>query len=147
MNGRLLSFLVSMLIITSTIGATSGVALAALSEKDATASAFILSKPLPSPKFEVTFNGLNSLFVKNVGDATATNVHARRYLQYGFIILGKDKTVRFPSIHVGETKEVRFGTIIGLGKTILTFSISCDEGVSWKYSRLVTVIGFFILVK
>jgi hypothetical protein len=130
MNGKVVSFLVCLLVIESTMTA---------------ASALVLSKPLPSPKFEITFDGPGTVLVKNVGDANATNVKVRRQLQGGFIILGKDKTVTIPGIAVGETKEANLGIFFGLGKTTITFSVSCNEGVSQSISLNAIIFFFFII--
>ena len=100
-------------------------------------------RPLPLPQFEITFNGPN-IHVKNIGDANATNVHVRRYLEGGLIIWGKDKTVSFSSIAVGETKEANMGWIFGLGTTIITISVSCDEGVNQSASHYAHIFFFFI---
>jgi len=102
-------------------------------------------KPLPSPEFEITFDGPGTVLVKNVGDANATNVRVERQLQGGFIIFGKDKAVTIPSIAVGETKEAHLGIFMGFGKTTITFSVSCDEGVSQSVSMNALLIFFFII--
>jgi hypothetical protein len=102
-------------------------------------------RPLPLPKFLLALSGPNIL-VKNIGDANATNVHVRRYLEGGLIMLGKDKTVSFSSIAVGETKEAKMGGIFGLGTTMITISISCDEGVNQSKSVYAHILFFFILL-
>ena len=114
------------------------------SEKAAPTSVYVLSKPHPVPKFWITFKGTDTALVKNVGDANATNVHLRRQLQGGLIILGKDKEVTFPSIAVGETKEAHLGMIFGFWKTTITVSISCDEGVSQNSTHTALILLFFI---
>ncbi|KYK25407.1 hypothetical protein AYK25_09510 [Thermoplasmatales archaeon SM1-50] len=101
-------------------------------------------RPLSQPKFEIMFIGSN-VFVKNIGDANATNVLVRRYLEGGLIILGKDKTVSFSSIIVGETKEAKMGLIFGLGQTKITVSVLCDEGVNISTSHYAMILFFFIL--
>ena len=101
-------------------------------------------KSYPLPRFEITFNGPNIL-VKNIGDADATNVHVRRHLDGGVIILGKDKTVSFSSIFVGETKVAKIGWIFGLGITKITISVSCDEGVNESISHYAKILLFFII--
>jgi hypothetical protein len=97
------------------------------------------------PQFEITFNGPN-IFVKNIGDANATNIHVRRYLDGGLIILGKDKTVSFSNITVGEIKEAKMGWIFGLGTTKITISVSCDEGVNESDSCYAFILFFFIRI-
>lgn len=102
-------------------------------------------KPYRLPRFEITFNGPNIL-IRNSGDAIATNVQVRRYLDGGVIILGKDKTVSFSSIIIGETKEAKMGWIFGLGATKITISVSCDEGVNESSSHYATILLFFIMI-
>jgi hypothetical protein len=106
-------------------------------------SAYMFWKP--SPQFEITFKGV-STYVKNVGDANATNVTFNRRLEGGLILVGKDKTVIIPSISIGETKEARFGMILGLGKTTITFFLSCDEDVTETRSLQAIVLFFFSLL-
>jgi len=99
--------------------------------------------PIPQPDFEITFVG-PSILVKNIGDADATNVHVRRFLTGGLIILGKDKTVCFSQLAVGEQKEAKIGWIFGFGPTIITISVWCDEGVNLTSSHPAKILLFFI---
>lgn len=103
-----------------------------------------LQGPLPSPQFEITFG--EPILVKNIGDANATNVHVRRFLEGGFIFLGKDKTVIIPSIAVGETKEAQMGWTLGLGRTTITVVVSCDEGVTQTESLQAILLLFYIYI-
>ena len=123
-------------------------ALIVLSVMAPTAEAAIIvvtPQRLFQPHFEITFKGSN-IFVKNIGDANATNVHVRRTFDGGFIVLGKDKTVSFSNIAVGETKEAKMGMILGLGSTIITVSVSCDEGVNVSSSVPAKILLFFIKI-
>jgi hypothetical protein len=104
-------------------------------------SAYIFWKP--SPQFEITSKG-STIYVKNIGDANATNVSVNRQLEGGLIVMGKDKTVIIPSISIEETKKARLGMIIGLGKTTITFFLSCDENVTETWSRQAIVLYFFL---
>lgn len=109
---------------------------------NSTGSAYVFWKP--HPQFEITFKG-STTFVRNIGDANATNVFISRRLDGGFFFMGKNKTVILPSIPVGETKEARLGMIIGFGKTTITLSISCDQGVNETSSKQAFIFFFFLL--
>jgi hypothetical protein len=99
---------------------------------------------LQRPVFEITFSGPGRIYIKNIGDANATNVHVRRYLQGGLILVGQDKTATISNIPVGETREANLGMILGLGKTMINFSVSCDEGVNAAMQIQAMIILFLI---
>jgi hypothetical protein len=99
--------------------------------------------PLLQPAFLIWFHGSN-IIVKNIGDANATNVHVRRSLASGLIIIGKDRTVTIPQIAVGEEKEATMGWIFGFGRTVITMSVWCDEGIHLTSSRPAKVYFFLI---
>ena len=100
--------------------------------------------PLPPP-FAFSFYE-SRVFVINTGDVSLTNVTVRRYLDGGIIILNKDKAVNLSSIAVGETKEAKLGWIVGLGRSVMTFLITCDEGGLTSRWRILMFFFFFILV-
>ncbi len=105
-------------------------------------SAYVFWKP--APLFEILLKG-STFSIKNIGDANATNVSVNRNLDGGLILLGKDKTVMLPRLAIGETKEARLGMIFGFGRTILSISISCDQGVT-QWAKIHAIVLFVLII-
>jgi hypothetical protein len=134
MKGTYVFIVVCILILLSTMVPTSG----ALTRETTL-------HPLPYPSFEYWLRE-SRVFVKNIGDVNLTNVSVRRYLDGGIIFLNKDKTVNISSIAVGETKEVKLGWIVGLGISVMTISITCDEGAFGGDDFRIFMFFFFFIV-
>lgn len=100
----------------------------------------------PAPQFQILFKG-STFSIKNVGDANATNVSVNRNLDGGLIFLGKDKTVILPSLAIGESKVAHLGMIFGFGWTILSISVSCDQGVTEWCKIQALVLFVFLLIR
>ena len=99
----------------------------------------------PQPFFEITWTG-SSVSVTNIGDKNATDVIINRRMDGGFILFGKNKTVHFAEITIGETKQARFGMSFGFGRTTILFSITCTEAVTYSKKQLAFIFFFFLMV-
>ena len=86
-----------------------------------------------------------SAAIKNIGDADATNVTYTITLDGGLIILGKETTNSIPTIAAGASEAIKAGFILGIGKTTITISASCDEGATASATATGTVLLFFVL--
>ena len=86
-----------------------------------------------------------SAVIKNTGDADATNVAYTIALEGGLIILGKETTNSIPTIAAGASEAIKAGFILGIGKTTITISASCDEGATASATATGTVLLFFVL--
>jgi outer membrane protein assembly factor BamB/PKD repeat protein len=85
--------------------------------------------------------GVNAV-LKNVGEADATNVTWSITLKGGFIFLGNATTASITHIQAGSNASIKSSLIIGIGKSTITVTATCDEGVSAKG----TANGFVILI-
>jgi hypothetical protein len=100
----------------------------------------------PQPFFQITCTG-STISVTNIGDANATDVLVNRGIDGGFILFGENKTVHFDEIVIGETKEARFGMIFGFGRTMIQFSVTCAEAVTYNQKQLAFIFFFFLMVR
>jgi outer membrane protein assembly factor BamB len=101
----------------------------------------------PSPVFDISVKGGLGVTatVKNVGDAKATNVNVTIKMVGGFILSGKEKTVNVPWITTGAVKDVK-SMVFGLGKTVITVTVTCAEGMTAEKTAKGCVLLFFARV-
>jgi hypothetical protein len=83
--------------------------------------------------------------VKNTGEAAATNVDWTITLDGKLIFLGKSTTDTIASIAVAGEEPIKAGFILGIGKTNIVVSATCDEGVSAEVTKSAFVLGPFVL--
>lgn len=86
-----------------------------------------------------------SAAIKNTGDADATNVAWTITLEGGLILLGAEKSGTVDSIAVGASETIKSGLILGIGKTTITVTATCDEGASVTGNATGTVLLFFVI--
>lgn len=80
--------------------------------------------------------------IRNAGDAVATNVSWNVTLEKGFIIYPKNFH-NIPTVAPGGNITEKI-LVFGLGKTIISASVRCDEGVSLKRTVQATSLVFFV---
>jgi hypothetical protein len=83
--------------------------------------------------------------VKNTGDGPATNVDWTITLDGKLIFLGKSSTDTIATIAAGAEEPIKAGFILGIGKTNIVVSATCDEGVTAEKTATAFVLGPFVL--
>jgi hypothetical protein len=82
--------------------------------------------------------------VKNTGDGAATNVDWSIELTGGAFI-GASTQDTIGSIAAGAESRIKAGFILGIGKTTITVTATCDEGKTAELSKTATVLGPFVI--
>jgi len=85
--------------------------------------------------------------IKNIGNAPATNVSWEITLDGGTILLGKTKTDTIASLAADGSAEIKIPFVLGIGKTVITVTATCDEGPTASKDQNATVLLFFVLIK
>jgi hypothetical protein len=83
--------------------------------------------------------------IKNNGTVDATNVSWSIVLDGGFIIHGSNVTGVIDNIPAGGEATISSGLILGLGRTTIVVSATCDEGASAEKTASGFVLLFFVL--
>jgi phage baseplate assembly protein gpV len=83
--------------------------------------------------------------VKNTGEGAATNVAWTITLDGKLVFVGKSSTGDFATIAAAGEEAIKAGFILGFGKTGITISATCDEGVEAEATASAFVLGPFIL--
>jgi phage baseplate assembly protein gpV len=83
--------------------------------------------------------------VKNTGDGPATNVAWTIALDGKLVFVGKSSTGDIATLAPAGTEAIKAGFILGFGKTGITVSATCDEGVTAEATASGFVLGPFIL--
>jgi phage baseplate assembly protein gpV len=83
--------------------------------------------------------------VKNTGEGAATNVAWTITLDGKLVFVGKSSTGDFATIAAAGEEAIKAGFILGFGKTGITVSATCDEGVEAEATASAFVLGPFIL--
>lgn len=66
--------------------------------------------------------------IKNIGTGAATNVQWNITVTGGiFHLINKEKTDTIPTLNFGEEQSISLGMFLGLGKILVTITVSCDE--------------------
>lgn len=87
--------------------------------------------------------GLTTL-VKNTGTIDATNV-SWEISYYGGFIIPRHSTGTVAEIRVGEQFKIK-PFVVGLGKKLITVSITADEGITAEATVDVLFLGIFVIV-
>ena len=83
--------------------------------------------------------------VKNTGEGAATNVAWTITLDGKLVFVGKSSTGDFATIAAAGEEAIKAGFILGFGKTGITVSATCDEGVEAEATASAFVLGPFVL--
>ncbi len=83
--------------------------------------------------------------VKNIGDGVVTNVSWSMTLDGKGVFIGKSTTGTITVLTSGEEKTIKTGFILGIGKTNIIVSATCDEGVTVQSTASGFVLGPFVL--
>jgi len=86
-----------------------------------------------------------SAIVKNSGNTSGTNITWSINLDGKMIFLGIHTTGKISDLAPGDTVKIKTGLIFGFGKTQITASAICDEGVSAERTVNGTVFLLFML--
>ena len=85
-----------------------------------------------------------SAVIKNIGGVDATMIDWSITLDDGLIILGKETIGNILSIPAGDEVTISSSLIFGFGKTVITATAECDNGLSGTNTRNASVFLFFI---
>ena len=88
------------------------------------------------------------IYVKNIGDETAHNVHIINATVEGKIYFNFQSS-HLSSVDILPDMAARLDTnsmVFGFGNFTLSITVSCDEGVTTTSSVVVLIIGPFILI-
>lgn len=85
-----------------------------------------------------------SAVIKNIGGVDATMIDWSITLDGGLIILGKETIGNILSIPAGDEVTISSSLIFGFGKTVITATAECDNGLSGTNTRNASVFLFFI---
>ena len=83
--------------------------------------------------------------VKNTGDANATNVVWTISLDGKLVFVGKTSSDSIATIAAGAESPIKAGFILGIGKTNIVVSATCDEGKTAEKNATAFVLGPFVL--
>jgi len=98
------------------------------------------------PYFEIGLTGGFgiSASVSNIGGGPATNVTANISVAYGIILLGGEKIVNIGTLAANSTEIVK-SIVIGFGSSMITISVTCDEGAEGAKTSSAFILLFFVL--
>jgi hypothetical protein len=85
--------------------------------------------------------------IKNTGDANATNVNWNIAFTGGTILFGGAKNGTIASINAGDVGVAKIPFVLGFGKSVISVSVSCDEGATASKDQNATVLLFLVLTK
>jgi hypothetical protein len=88
--------------------------------------------------------GIKSSII-NSGEGPATNVEWTIALDGTLIFLGKSSTDTIATIAAAGEEAIKAGLILGIGKTNIAVSATCDEGVTAEATASAFVLGPFVL--
>jgi hypothetical protein len=83
--------------------------------------------------------------VKNSGNGTATNITWSIDLQGKMIFHGGRTTGNISSLAPGGTAKINTGLILGLGKTTIVVTATCEQGVTCTEDGTALVLLFFVV--
>jgi outer membrane protein assembly factor BamB len=86
-----------------------------------------------------------SAILTNNGTVDATNITWTIALHGGFLLYGNETTGTIASLSAGENTTIKSSLIFGLGRSTITVSARCDEGVSAEKTASGFVILLFVL--
>ena len=89
--------------------------------------------------------GRVSVEIKNIGDATATNVTWDIDLEGKLMLLGQSTSGLIETLGADTDVAIKSTLIIGFGKIIIIVSVDCDEEVSADILKYAFVLGPFVL--
>ncbi len=88
--------------------------------------------------------GIKTL-VKNTGQGVATNVEWTITVDGKLIFFGKSSTGTIATITAGGQEPIKSDFILGIGKTNIVVSATCNEGESAEATRSGFILGPFVL--
>jgi hypothetical protein len=88
--------------------------------------------------------GLKATLTNN-GQIALTHISWSISLDGGLILVGKTTTGTFPGLESGAERVVKPSLVFGFGKTTITISATCDEGVEANMTASGFVLGPFVL--
>jgi hypothetical protein len=83
--------------------------------------------------------------IKNTGEGDATNVAWTITLDGKLIFVGKTTSDTIATLAPAGDEAIKAGFILGIGKTNIVISATCDEGVSAEATASAFVLGPFVL--
>ncbi|MEM0466560.1 MAG: PQQ-binding-like beta-propeller repeat protein [Candidatus Thermoplasmatota archaeon] len=102
--------------------------------------------PIPELQINSIKGGIGvSAVLKNNGDGDATNINYKINLSGGVIILGKETTGTIDLLKPGDQVTIKSGLILGFGKTTITVTASCSEGMNAEATAKGTVVLIFVV--
>ena len=110
-----------------------------------TASVTIFPAP-PALKIGAISGGFGiRSYLKNTGAGAATNVTWSLTLDGTRVFIGRASNGTFTTIAPAGKEPIKAGFILGLGKTNIIVSVTCDEGVTAEATASGFILGPFIL--
>ncbi|MFA5103449.1 MAG: hypothetical protein WC525_09890 [Candidatus Thermoplasmatota archaeon] len=106
------------------------------------------TEPVEEPKLEI--GGVTGGFglkasVKNTGAGAATNVDWTITLDGKLVFLGKSSTGTIATLAAAGEEPIKASFILGIGKTNIVISATCDEGKTAEVTKTALVLGPFVL--
>jgi hypothetical protein len=84
-----------------------------------------------------------SAVVKNIGNATATNISWSIDLTGKMIFFGSHSTGNTPSLAPGDIAKIKTGLILGFGKIYINATATCAEGSTYSEEGTAIMLLFF----
>ncbi len=86
-----------------------------------------------------------SVVVKNVGNATATNINWSMDLTGNMIFFGAHSPGNIPSLAPGDTSKIQTGLILGFGKVYINATVTCAEGATYSEEGTAIMLLFLAI--
>lgn len=113
---------------------------------DITTATIVTPQPVPVLEVGAITGGFGlKSSVKNTGDGAATNVTWSITLSGKLVFVGKSTTGILTTLVAGGDEVIKAGFILGIGKTDILVSATCDEGATAKANASAFILGPFIL--
>jgi outer membrane protein assembly factor BamB/PKD repeat protein len=111
-----------------------------------TALVTIINPAAPNLTIDAIVGGFGvSAVIMNKGTANATNISWSIALTGGFILIGNETIGTIANIPAGGEATIKSSLIVGLGKSVITVTATCNEGSVAEKTANGVVILFFVI--